>query len=113
MLGIRPQEGISPTMIEQRLVYAMLNEAAMAAGEGVVRSARDGDVGAIYGIGFPPFRGGPLRMIDELGPRRVVEVLRELAQIYGPRFTPAPSLVELANAGGRFHDDGLASEGPA
>ena len=113
MLGIRPQEGISPTMIEQRLVYAMLNEAAMAAGEGVVRSARDGDIGAIYGIGFPPFRGGPLRMIDELGPRRVVEVLRELAQIYGPRFTPAPSLVELANAGARFHDDRVTAAEPA
>ena len=109
VLGVRTQEGISPTMVEQRLVYAMLNEAAMAAGEGVVRTARDGDVGAIYGIGFPPFRGGPLRMIDELGPRRVVEVLRELAQIYGERFTPAQSLVELASAGGRFYPDG----GPA
>ena len=58
---------MSPETIEQRLLYAMLNEAAMAVGEGVVRSPRDGDIGAIFGIGFPPFRGGPLRVIDTLG----------------------------------------------
>ena len=46
---------------ETRLVFAMLNEAAHALGEGVVRSPRDGDLGAIFGIGFPPFRGGALR----------------------------------------------------
>ena len=103
LLGITPKENTSAAMVEQRLVYAMLGEAARAAGEGVVRSPRDGDVGAIFGIGFPPFRGGPLRMIDDLGPARVVEVLRELAGIYGERFAPAPSLVELAERGGRFH----------
>ena len=45
----------------------MLNEAARALDEGVVRSPRDGDVGAIFGIGFPPFLGGPLRHLDEIG----------------------------------------------
>ena len=51
---------------------SMLNEAAQALDEGVVRSPRDGDVGALFGIGFPAFRGGPLRMIDDLtaDPRR-------------------------------------------
>jgi len=89
--------------VEQRLVYSMLNEAAMAAGEGVVRSARDGDIGAIFGIGYPPFRGGPLRYIDELGAPNVVSTLRELEQRVGPRFQPAESLVQLAERGERFH----------
>ena len=78
-----------PADVERRLLYVMLNEAAMAHGEGVVRSARDGDIGAIFGIGFPPFRGGPLRMIDDLSATRVVDTLRQLATAHGPRFTPA------------------------
>jgi 3-hydroxyacyl-CoA dehydrogenase/enoyl-CoA hydratase/3-hydroxybutyryl-CoA epimerase len=106
LLGISPRSQVSPETIEQRLVYAMLNEAAMAHAEGVVRSARDGDVGAIFGIGYPPFRGGPLRTIDRLGAARVVEVLRGLEQVHGPRFAPAPVLVEVAASGRRLTDDG-------
>lgn len=103
LLGIRPQDKHSPETIEQRLVYAMLNEAAMAHAAGVVRSARDGDIGAIFGIGFPPFRGGPLRMMDDLGAARVVLMLQGLASQFGTRFTPAPRLVEMAASGARYY----------
>jgi 3-hydroxyacyl-CoA dehydrogenase/enoyl-CoA hydratase/3-hydroxybutyryl-CoA epimerase len=104
LLGITPSDRVSPQTIEQRLVYAMLNEAAMAAGEGVVRSPRDGDLGAIFGIGFPPFRGGPLRMIDDLGAAQVASTLRALEAEFGARFAPAASLVAMAEQGGRFYD---------
>ena len=80
-----------------------LNEAAAACGEGVIRSARDGDIGAIYGIGFPAFRGGPLRMIDDFGAARVIETLYELQDRYGERFRPAPALAEMARQGGRYY----------
>jgi 3-hydroxyacyl-CoA dehydrogenase/enoyl-CoA hydratase/3-hydroxybutyryl-CoA epimerase len=103
LLGVRPVRPDSTDEIERRLVYSMLNEAAMAAGEGVVRSPRDGDIGAIYGIGYPPFRGGPLRYVDDLGPANVVAVLRQLEARFGERFTPAASLVQLADQGGRFY----------
>jgi 3-hydroxyacyl-CoA dehydrogenase/enoyl-CoA hydratase/3-hydroxybutyryl-CoA epimerase len=83
----------------------MLNEAAMAVGEGVVRSPRDGDIGAIFGIGYPPFRGGPLRYMDDLGAASVVRVLRELEAGYGARFAPSQTLVDLAEQGGRFYPD--------
>jgi len=105
LLGVTPLASVDPGEIERRLVYIMLNEAAMAALEGVVRSARDGDVGAIFGIGYPAFRGGPLRFIDMLGATRVVQTLESLAAAYGPRFTPAPALVAMAQAGRRFHPD--------
>jgi 3-hydroxyacyl-CoA dehydrogenase/enoyl-CoA hydratase/3-hydroxybutyryl-CoA epimerase len=96
--------GPSPAAeIEERLVYAMLNEAALALDAGVVRSPRDGDIAAIFGIGFPPFRGGPLRTIDRLGAARVVERLRRLASQYGSRYTPAPVLVRQAEHGSRFY----------
>lgn len=48
----------------------MLNEAARCFDERVVRSARDGDIGAVFGIGFPPFLGGPFRYMDTLGAGR-------------------------------------------
>jgi 3-hydroxyacyl-CoA dehydrogenase/enoyl-CoA hydratase/3-hydroxybutyryl-CoA epimerase len=105
LLGVTPLASVDSGEIERRLVYIMLNEAAMAALEGVVRSARDGDVGAIYGIGYPPFRGGPLRFIDMLGATRVVQTLEGLAAAYGPRFSPAPALVAMAQGGRRFHPD--------
>jgi len=106
LIGVRPQEKHSPASIEQRLVYIMLNEAAMAAGEGVVRSPRDGDIGAIFGIGYPPFRGGPLRLIDDLGPASVVRTLNELASAYGERFTPCPTLVAMGAEGRKFYPAG-------
>ncbi len=103
LLKIRPQAPASTDRVRERLVYSMLNEAAMAAGEGVVRSPRDGDIGAIFGIGYPPFRGGPLHYLDDLGAAAVVATLRQLESAHGVRFTPAPSLVALADAGGRFY----------
>ena len=103
LLGAPSGVTVDPDLVRDRLIYAMLNEAALAYSEGVVRSARDGDLGAIYGFGFPPFRGGPLRTIDATGAEAVVMRLDELAATVGPRFTPAPLLREMAASGRRFH----------
>jgi 3-hydroxyacyl-CoA dehydrogenase/enoyl-CoA hydratase/3-hydroxybutyryl-CoA epimerase len=101
---LRAPSGAAPAAdVEDRLVYAMLNEAARACEEGVVRSPRDGDVAAIFGIGYPPFRGGPLRTLDRIGAARAVETLRRLEAAHGSRFAPAPVLVRQAEAGGRFY----------
>jgi 3-hydroxyacyl-CoA dehydrogenase/enoyl-CoA hydratase/3-hydroxybutyryl-CoA epimerase len=103
VVGVTPATGHDVTLVQRRLAWLMLNEAAMALGEGVVRSPRDGDIGAIFGIGFPPFRGGPLRMIDAEGPTAVVRTLEDLARAFGDRFTPCDVLVEMARSGARFY----------
>ena len=103
ILGVRRLESAEAIWVERRLVYTMLNEAAMAWSDGVVRSSRDGDVGALFGFGFPAFRGGPLRLIDDLGANRVVDALRELRDRYGERFAPAQPLVDMANRGTRYY----------
>jgi 3-hydroxyacyl-CoA dehydrogenase/enoyl-CoA hydratase/3-hydroxybutyryl-CoA epimerase len=105
LLGVRGAEQVDPERVRDRLVYAMLNEAAMAMSEGVVRTPRDADVGAIFGIGYPPFRGGPLRTLDAIGAGEAVARLERLAQVHGPRFTPAPVLEEMARVGGRWYPD--------
>ncbi|MBA3260537.1 MAG: fatty acid oxidation complex subunit alpha FadJ [Gemmatimonadales bacterium] len=103
LLQVRPGEDPDIALVERRLVYAMLNEAATACAEEVVRSARDGDIGAVFGIGFPAFRGGPLRMLDDVGASRAVETLHELQDAFGPRFRPAPALAEMARQGSRYY----------
>jgi 3-hydroxyacyl-CoA dehydrogenase/enoyl-CoA hydratase/3-hydroxybutyryl-CoA epimerase len=103
LLAAHPNGGVRPAEIIQRLVYIMLNEAARAAGEGVVRTPRDGDVGAIFGFGFPPFRGGPLRHADDLGAERLVMELERLTERCGPRFTPCEVLREHARRNAKFY----------
>ena len=103
IIGAGADPNVSKEDVQARLVFAMLSEAVLALDEGVVRGARDGDVGAVFGIGFPAFRGGPLRYLDELGLPDSVEVLRELERKYGDRFTPVPRLVAMARAGETFH----------
>jgi 3-hydroxyacyl-CoA dehydrogenase/enoyl-CoA hydratase/3-hydroxybutyryl-CoA epimerase len=103
LIGARPQEQPDTALVERRLVFAMLNEAAAACAEQVVRSPRDGDIGAVFGIGFPAFRGGPLRLIDDLGAARVVETLHELQDQFGERFRPTPALAEMARQGSRYY----------
>ena len=103
LLGIHPNGGPRPAEILQRLVLGLVNEAARALGEGVVRNPRDGDIGAIFGFGFPPFRGGPLRYADDLGAERVVSDLERLAERYGVRFAPSEVLQEHARRGTKFY----------
>lgn len=103
LVGVKPLAGVEPTKVEQRLVLMLLNEAALALSENVVRSPRDGDLGAVFGIGFPPFRGGPLRYIDSLGAGQVVNLMESYATRLGPRFTPAPILVEMAKTGAKYY----------
>jgi 3-hydroxyacyl-CoA dehydrogenase/enoyl-CoA hydratase/3-hydroxybutyryl-CoA epimerase len=94
---------VEPREIQERLVFAFLNEAVLCLQEGILRSPRDGDVGAIFGLGFPPFLGGPFRYLDHLGPRFAVEVLERLRARHGERFAPASLLVEHAKEGRTFH----------
>jgi 3-hydroxyacyl-CoA dehydrogenase / enoyl-CoA hydratase / 3-hydroxybutyryl-CoA epimerase len=89
--------------VQRRLSLAMVNEAARCLEEGIIRSPRDGDIGAVFGIGFPPFRGGPFRHMDAVGIAEVVKQLEALDARYPGRFTPAAVLVEMAASGKTFY----------
>jgi 3-hydroxyacyl-CoA dehydrogenase/enoyl-CoA hydratase/3-hydroxybutyryl-CoA epimerase len=104
ILGVQPNnKSVTNEDIAWRCALQFVNEACRCFGEGILRSARDGDVGAVFGLGFPPFRGGPFRFVDQVGAKEILGRLRELEKQHGPRFSPAPVLEEIARSGQTFH----------
>jgi len=103
LLGVEPGRGVPKHEIALRCALQMINEAAHCFGDGVVSSARDGDIGAIFGLGFPPFRGGPFHYVDRLGAAEVVRRLESYRETHGLRFAPAPVLREMAQTGRSFY----------
>jgi 3-hydroxyacyl-CoA dehydrogenase/enoyl-CoA hydratase/3-hydroxybutyryl-CoA epimerase len=87
----------SADTVQNRLALMMVNEAVRCLEDDVLRSPTDGDLGAVFGLGFPPFRGGPFRYVDQEGAGTVVRRLRDLAERYGDRFRPAERLQALAS----------------
>ncbi len=104
LLGGAPRRPMDRKAMAERLALLMANEALHCLQEGVLSCPRDGDVGAVFGLGFPPFRGGPFRYLDALGARQAVDQYEALAKLHGQRFTPAPLLVEMAKSGKKFYE---------
>ena len=82
----------------------MLNEAVRCLDESIIRNARDGDIGAIFGIGFPPFLGGPFRYIDQVGAHHIVSKMNQWSKSLGERFEPCQLLVTMAEENRKFYD---------
>jgi 3-hydroxyacyl-CoA dehydrogenase/enoyl-CoA hydratase/3-hydroxybutyryl-CoA epimerase len=101
--GGNSRKKFDATEIHHRCAFAMLNEAALCLEEGIIENPLDGDIGAVFGLGFPPFRGGPFRYADTLGAQQVVDILNDLQQRFGARFKPAQILVDYAKAGKKFY----------
>jgi len=83
--GYHPQDGIS-----DRMILRMLNEAVACLHENVIDKPDHLDAGMVYGTGFAPFRGGPLRYIETEGADTLIQRLRKLEQELGSRFKPHP-----------------------
>lgn len=85
----RPVENKSVTALQERLILSFVNEAAACVGDGVVADADMADAGTIFGAGFAPFRGGPLRYARERGLDATRAALADLESSQGARFKPA------------------------
>ena len=96
---VRPELvwGSASPAVGDRLIYAMLNEAAACLHDQIVSDPDLVDAGVIFGTGFAPFRGGPLHYAQSLGIDAVEARLRELAERHGPRFKPSPGWARLRN----------------
>jgi len=94
--------------LAERLAFTIVREAILCLEEGILRSPAAGDLGAVFGFGFPPFRGGPFFLVDQLGAANFVARLRQLEQRHGARFSPPESLLALAASGGRYYENSAA-----
>ena len=70
----------------------------------MIASARDGDIGAVFGVGFPPFLGGPFMFIDSVGAKEVVAKMERMQKLHGDQFAPPELLLEHAASGRPFHN---------
>jgi 3-hydroxyacyl-CoA dehydrogenase/enoyl-CoA hydratase/3-hydroxybutyryl-CoA epimerase len=99
--AVKPSAGsaAAPEDLADRLLLPMVNEAVAVLREGVVADEDLVDAGVIFGSGFAPFRGGPLRYARERGCGEVVARLQELEAVHGPRFRPDPGWEQFAGRG--------------
>ncbi|QNH67466.1 fatty acid oxidation complex subunit alpha FadJ [Proteus vulgaris] len=104
LLQIKPKNQHSSSEITERCLLLMLNEAVRCLDENIIKQPRDGDIGAVFGIGFPPFFGGPFRYMDSMGTTKVAKKLNQLADKYGEKYRPCERLVEMAKRNERFYD---------
>ncbi len=89
--------------LKKRLLYAQALDAVRCMEEGVLTAPEDGDIGGILGLGFAPYTGGPISLVDTVGIAEFVRQCDALAQKYGERFTPPKLLRDMAAKGERFY----------
>ncbi len=91
--------------IQDRLALAMVNEAARVLESGIVSDPRTLDLAMIFGTGFPPFLGGPLRYADSVGIKVVHQKLEMLSKVAGENYAPCQLIKDMAARGQSFYQD--------
>jgi 3-hydroxyacyl-CoA dehydrogenase len=103
-IGVKPRAIFDEEIVE-RLVYALVNEAAHILEEGIALRASDIDMVYLTGYGFPPYRGGPMFYADTVGLDKVLGSIQAFQKGYqGDQWKPAPLLAKLAKEGRKFNE---------
>jgi len=101
---VAPAATSSDEDIVLRMVTRFANEAVASHQDGILATPLEGDIGAVFGLGFPPFSGGPFRYIDTMGAQTFVDHMKRFEQSYGVAFTPCQMLLDMAKSGKKFYN---------
>ena len=81
----------------------MINESALCLQESIIKNPVDGDIGAVFGLGFPPTFGGPFRYLDLVGAQSFLNDMKKFEDRYGERFKAATIIEDYAKGNKKFH----------
>ena len=102
--ALKPVESASADEdLQLRLVTRFVNESIYSLQDGILKTPVEGDIGAVFGLGFPPMHGGPFRFTDTMGAQKVVDAMRKYESAYGAPFTPCQLLLDMAKSGDKFY----------
>jgi len=96
------QASFSDDEIRERMMVALCLETVRCLEDGIVGSAIEADMGLILGLGYPRFRGGALRYIDNVGVAQFCEIADKYAEL-GPLYHPTTGMRAMADTGRTFY----------
>lgn len=112
LVRVDNNDSITDQDIIDRMMLPLIIECSRCLEDGIVNTPVEVDIALVYGLGFPPFRGGPFRYADAVGLKALCGTAAKFASL-GKLYEPTNQMLQLASAGGTFHDAGKPKEAAA